>query len=276
MGVQRKNPVTPGQRFRVANTFAELTKSTPEKSLLTPIKKSGGRNNQGKMTMRNIGGGHKRRYRIIDFKRRKEGKAEVISVEYDPNRTAYISLLKYEDGTLSYIVAPKGIEVGSFIQSSEKCEPEIGNAMPLEAMPLGTIIHNIELQVGKGAEICRSAGTRAQLLARDGKYATIKMPSGETRMILIKCYATVGSVSNPDHSLVVLGKAGRNRWLGRRPRVRPAAMNPVDHPQGGGEGRSKGGQARTRNGAFSKGLKTRAKKKHTNRLIIERKKNKRK
>jgi large subunit ribosomal protein L2 len=274
MGVKRKNPVTPGQRFRVANSFDELTASKPEKTLLAPMKKSGGRNNQGRMTIRNIGGGHKRRYRVIDFKRRKAGKAEVLTVEYDPNRSAFISLIKYEDGTLNYILAPKGIEVGQTVESGEHAAPETGNALPLKALPLGTTVHNIEMKVGKGAEICRSAGTSAQLLAREGKYATIKLPSGETRMILSECYATVGVVSNPDHSLVVLGKAGRNRWLGRRPRVRPAAMNPVDHPQGGGEGRSKGGQARTRNGAYSKGLKTRAKKKFSNRLIVERKKKK--
>lgn len=274
MAVKRLNPITPGQRFRVANTFAELTTDKPEKSLLAPIKKSGGRNNQGRMTTRNIGGGHKRRYRVIDFKRNKEGRAEVLTVEYDPNRSAFISLLQYEDGEKRYILAPVGIEVGQFVQSGQGIAPEVGNCLPLSDMPLGSIIHNIELQPGKGAEICRSAGTNAQLLARDGKYAIIKMPSGETRMVLATCVATIGTVSNPDHSLVRLGKAGRNRWLGRRPRVRPAAMNPVDHPQGGGEGRSKGGQARSRNGIPSKGLKTRDKNKSTNRLIIERKKKK--
>ncbi len=274
MAVKRLNPITPGQRFRVANTFAEITTSTPEKSLLAPMKKSGGRNNQGKMTVRNIGGGHKRRYRVIDFKRNKEGKAEVMSVEYDPNRSAFISLIKFEDGEKRYILAPVGIQVGQTVESGTGVSPEVGNCMPMAEMPLGSIIHNIELQPGKGAEICRSAGTNAQLLARDGKYAIIKMPSGETRMILASCVATIGTVSNPDHSLVRLGKAGRNRWLGRRPRVRPAAMNPVDHPQGGGEGRSKGGQARSRKGIPSKGLKTRAVKKHSNRLIIERKKKK--
>ena len=274
MAVKRLNPITPGQRFRVANTFVELTASKPEKSLLAPMKKSGGRNNQGRMTTRNIGGGHKRRYRVIDFKRNKEGRAEVLTVEYDPNRSAFISLLQYEDGEKRYILAPVGIQVGQFVQSGSGIAPEVGNCMPLSDMPLGSIIHNIELQPGKGSEICRSAGTNAQLLARDGKYAIIKMPSGETRMILATCVATIGTVSNPDHSLVRLGKAGRNRWLGRRPRVRPAAMNPVDHPQGGGEGRSKGGQARSRNGIPSKGLKTRDKNKSTNRLIIERKKKK--
>lgn len=274
MAVKRLNPITPGQRFRVANTFKELTASTPEKSLLAPMKKSGGRNNTGKMTIRNIGGGHKRRYRVIDFKRNKAGKAEVLTVEYDPNRSSFISLIKFEDGEKRYIIAPVGIEVGQIVESGSGVAPEVGNCLPLSEMPLGSIIHNIELQPGRGAEICRSAGTNAQLLARDGKYAIIKMPSSETRMILASCVATIGTVSNPDHSLVRLGKAGRNRWLGRRPRVRPAAMNPVDHPQGGGEGRSKGGQARSRNGIPSKGLKTRSVKKHSNRLIIERKKKK--
>lgn len=269
MGVRRLKPTTPGQRFRVANTFEELTTSKPEKSLLAPIKKSGGRNNQGRTTVKHRGGGHKRRYRIIDFKRNKAGQATVKSVEYDPNRTAFISLIEYTDGELSYILAPVGIQVGQIVESGENAAPEVGNCMPLSAMPLGTIVHNIELRPGRGAEICRSAGTSAQLLARDGKYATVKLPSGETRMILVTCRATIGTVSNPDHSLVRLGKAGRNRWLGRRPRTRPAAMNPVDHPQGGGEGRSKGGQARTPKGIPSKGLKTRNKKKFSNRWIIE-------
>lgn len=274
MSVKRLNPTTPGQRFRVANTFEELTASTPEKSLLAPMKRSGGRNNQGKMTVRNIGGGHKRRYRVIDFKRAKDGAAEVKTIEYDPNRSAFIALVEYGDGTLSYILAPVGLKVGQSVEAGVGVAPEVGNAMPLSNMPLGSIIHNIELQPGKGGEICRSAGTNAQLLARDGKYATIKLPSGETRMILMTCTATIGTVSNPDHSLVRLGKAGRNRWLGRRPRVRPAAMNPVDHPQGGGEGKSKGGQARSRKGIPSKGLKTRSRTKQSNRLIVERKKKK--
>ncbi|MFT4521713.1 MAG: large subunit ribosomal protein L2 [Bacteroidia bacterium] len=274
MAVRRLNPITPGQRFRVANTFEEITTAKPEKSLLAPIKKSGGRNNQGRMTVRNIGGGHKRRYRIIDFKRTKSGPAEVLTVEYDPNRTAFIALLQYADGEKHYMLAPVGLKVGQTVESGSEVAPEVGNTMPLGLMPLGSIIHNIELQPGKGGEIVRSAGTNAQLLARAGKYATIKLPSGETRMILANCVATLGTVSNPDHSLVRLGKAGRNRWLGRRPRVRPAAMNPVDHPQGGGEGKSKGGQARSRNGIATKGLKTRDKNKHSNRLIVERKKKK--
>ena len=272
MGIKRIKPVTPGQRFKVANTFDELTASKPEKSLLAPLKKSGGRNDTGKMTMRNRGGGHKRRYRIIDFKRNRHESAEVLTIEYDPNRTAFIALVQYADGEKRYIIAPKGLKVGMTISSGSGSTPDVGNALPMKEMPLGSTIHNIEMQPGRGAEICRSAGASAQLLARDGRYATIKLPSGETRNILSACMATMGEVSNGDHQLEISGKAGRSRWLGRRPRTRPAAMNPVDHPQGGGEGRSKGGHARTRNGAYSKGLKTRSRKKNSSRLILERKK----
>jgi len=271
MGIKRINPVTPGQRFKLAVTFEALTASKPEKSLLAPLKKSGGRNDTGKMTMRNRGGGHKRRYRIIDFKRNRYESAEILTIEYDPNRTAFISLVQYADGEKRYIVAPKGIKVGQKITSGPGSTPDLGNALPLGEIPLGTTIHNIEMKPGRGAEICRSAGTSAQLVARDGKYAVIKLPSGESRMILTTCLATIGEVSNGDHQLEISGKAGRSRWLGRRPRTRPAAMNPVDHPQGGGEGRSKGGQARTRKGTMSKGLKTRSKKKKSSRLILERK-----
>ena len=271
MGIKRINPVTPGQRFKLAVTFEALTASKPEKSLLAPLKKSGGRNDTGKMTMRNRGGGHKRRYRIIDFKRNRYESAEVLTIEYDPNRTAFISLVQYADGEKKYIVAPKGIKVGQKITSGPGSTPDLGNALPLGEIPLGTTVHNIEMKPGRGAEICRSAGTSAQLVARDGKYAVIKLPSGESRMILTTCLATIGEVSNGDHQLQISGKAGRSRWLGRRPRTRPAAMNPVDHPQGGGEGRSKGGQARTRKGTKSKGLKTRSKKKQSSRLILERK-----
>jgi large subunit ribosomal protein L2 len=272
MGIRRIKPTTPGQRFKLANTFDTLTTNRPEKSLLAPLKKTGGRNDQGKMTMRNRGGGHKRRYRIIDFKRDRHEQAEVLTIEYDPNRTAFIALVQYADGEKRYIIAPKGLTVGTMINSGEDAAPEIGNALPLSKIPLGTTIHNIEMKPGRGAEICRSAGASAQLLARDGKYAAIKLPSGESRLILATCLATIGSVSNADHQLEISGKAGRSRWLGRRPRTRPAAMNPVDHPQGGGEGRSKGGQARTRKGIPSKGLKTRNKKKNSSRLILERKK----
>jgi large subunit ribosomal protein L2 len=272
MGIKRLKPTSPGQRFRVANTFEELTTSTPEKSLLAPMKRTGGRNNQGKMTMRYIGGGHKRRYRIIDFKRYKQGKAEVLSVEYDPNRTCFISLIQYADGEKSYIIAPNGIQKGQTVESGPGVPPEIGNALPLSDMPLGSIIHNIEMRPGQGGKLCRTAGSSAQLLARDGKYAIIKLPSGESRMILSNCIATIGTVSNPDHSLERKGKAGRNRWLGRRPRTRPAAMNPIDHPQGGGEGKSKGGQGISRTGIPAKGYKTRHKKKASNKFIIERRK----
>ncbi len=272
MGIKRIRPVTPGQRFKLAVTFEALTASRPEKSLLAPLKKSGGRNDTGKMTMRNRGGGHKRRYRLIDFKRNRHEQAEVLTIEYDPNRTAFISLIQFADGEKRYIIAPKGIKVGQKLMSGSDASPDIGNALPLSNIPLGSTIHNIEMQPGRGGEICRSAGSSAQLLARDGKYAAIKLPSGESRNILATCLATMGEVSNGDHQLSISGKAGRSRWLGRRPRTRPAAMNPIDHPQGGGEGRSKGGQAKNRAGVATKGLKTRNKKKNSSRLIIERKK----
>lgn len=272
MGIRRIKPVTPGQRFKLAVTFEEITASRPEKSLTAPLKKSGGRNDTGKMTMRNRGGGHKRKYRIIDFKRNRHESAEVLTIEYDPNRTAFISLVQFSDGEKRYIIAPKGLKVGQTVTSGAEATPDVGNALFLKDIPLGTTVHNIEMKPGKGAEICRSAGTSAQLVARDGKYAVIKLPSGESRMILITCLATIGEVSNGDHQLAISGKAGRSRWLGRRPRTRPAAMNPVDHPQGGGEGRSKGGQARSRSGTKTKGLKTRNKKKASSRLILERKK----
>ncbi|MCB9252487.1 MAG: 50S ribosomal protein L2 [Flavobacteriales bacterium] len=273
MGVKRLKPVTPGTRFRIANTYEELTGDRPEKSLLLSIKKSGGRNNQGTMTMRYIGGGHKRQYRLIDFKRDKTGvSATVKTIEYDPNRTCFISLVEYKDGEKRYILAPNGIEVGQVIVSGSGVTPDLGNAMPMSEMPLGSIIHNIELNPGQGGRIVRSAGSSAQLLARDGKYVIIKLPSGETRMILSSCMATIGVVSNSDHNLENKGKAGRNRWLGRRPRTRPAAMNPVDHPMGGGEGRAKGGQARSRKGTGLKGAKTRNPNKISNKLIIERRK----
>jgi len=273
MAVKRLRPITPGTRFRVANTFAELTASEPEKSLTVSLKKSGGRNNQGKMTMRYIGGGHKRKYRIIDFKRDKNGvSAEVKTVEYDPNRSAFISLVEYQDGEKRYIICPHGLKVGQKIVSGTGILPELGNTLPLSEIPLGSIIHNIELAPGQGGRICRSAGSYAQLTSKDGKYVVVKLPSGETRMILATCLATVGSVSNPDHNLEVYGKAGRSRWLGRRPRTRPAAMNPVDHPMGGGEGRSKGGQPRSRTGIYSQGQKTRDTKKNSSKYILVRRK----
>ncbi len=259
-------------RFRVIPDFEEVTAAKPEKSLVTVLKKSGGRNNVGKMTMRYIGGGHKKQYRIIDFKRNKfDIPAKVVSVEYDPNRTARIALLHYADGEKRYIIAPHGIKVGATLLSGPAVAPELGNSLPLSAIPLGTIIHNIELKPGKGAAMARSAGSYAQLLAREGKYATLKMPSGEMRLVLLTCYATIGSASNPDHMNVTSGKAGRTRWLGRRPRVRGVAMNPVDHPMGGGEGRASGGHPRSRTGLIAKGKKTRKPNKYSDNLIVSRK-----
>jgi len=256
----------------VAPAFVELSSSTPEKSLLTSLKKSGGRNSSGKMSNRYIGGGHKTQYRIVDFKRDKAGvPATVKTIEYDPNRTARIALLHYADGEKRYIIAPAGLNVDTVIVSGPGVAPEVGNALPLREMPLGTIVHNIELQPGQGAAIARSAGTYAQLVAREERYATLKLPSGEMRMVLVTCTATVGTVSNGDHMNVVMGKAGRNRWAGRRPRVRGVAMNPVDHPMGGGEGKSSGGHPRSRNGIFAKGQKTRNKNKYSENLIVSRK-----
>ena len=273
MSVRKLKPITPGQRFKVVNGFDAITTDTPEKSLLAPIKKSGGRNKQGKMTMRYLGGGHKRRYRVIDFKRdRKDAPAEVKSIQYDPNRSAFIALVEYADGEKRYIIAQNGLQVGQKVQSGSGAAPEIGNALPLSDIPLGTIISCIELRPGQGAVMARSAGTFAQLMARDGKFATIKLPSGETRMILVNCLATIGAVSNSDHQLIVSGKAGRSRWLGRRPRTRPVAMNPVDHPMGGGEGRASGGHPRSRKGIPAKGYRTRSRTKDSNRYIVERRK----
>jgi large subunit ribosomal protein L2 len=273
MAVRKFKPVTPGQRHKVISTFDDITCSKPEKSLLAPIRKSGGRNAQGKMTMRYIGGGHKRKYRIIDFLRNKDGiNAIVKTIEYDPNRSARIALVQYADGEKRYIIAPNGLKVGQNIQSGTGIAPEIGNALPLSEIPLGTIVHNIELRPGQGAAMARSAGTYAQLTAREGSYAVLKLPSGETRMILVSCRATVGSVSNPDHSLEASGKAGRSRWFGRRPRVRGVVMNPVDHPMGGGEGRASGGHPRSRKGIPAKGYKTRNPKKISKKFIIERRK----
>ena len=271
MSVRKLKPITPGQRFRVVNGFDAITTDKPEKSLLRPIKRSGGRNSQGKMTMRHIGGGHKRRYRIIDFKRERfNDAAEVMSIQYDPNRTAFIALVKYADGEKRYVIAQNGLQVGQKIVSGENVAPEVGNAMTLANIPLGTIISCIELRPGQGAVMARSAGAFAQLMARDGKYATIKLPSGETRLLLVGCLAVIGVVSNSDHQLLVSGKAGRSRWLGRRPRVRPVVMNPVDHPMGGGEGKSSGGHPRSKNGIPAKGYRTRSKTKASNKYIVER------
>ena len=274
MSVRKLKPITPGQRFRVVNEFDTITTDKPEKSLLIPLKKTGGRNNQGKMTMRYIGGGHKKKYRIVDFKRNKFGvEAKVVSIEYDPHRTAFIALVQYTDGEKRYIIAPAGLKVDQTIVSGqENVAPEIGNAMPLSQIPLGTVISCIELRPGQGANIARSAGTFAQLMAKDGRYATVKLPSGETRMILLTCLATIGAVSNSDHQLVLSGKAGRSRWLGRRPRTRAVVMNPVDHPMGGGEGRATGGHPRSRKGIPAKGYRTRSKTKASNKYIVERRK----
>ncbi len=260
MSVRKLKPITPGQRFRVVNSFDTITTDKPERSLIAPKKNSGGRNSQGKMTMRY-------------FKRTKVGiPATVKTIEYDPNRSAFISLLFYADGAKTYIIAQNGLQVGQTVVSGPDASPEIGNAMPLSKIPLGTVISCIELRPGQGAVIARSAGTFAQLMARDGKYATIKMPSGETRLILLTCSATIGAVSNSDHQLIVSGKAGRSRWLGRRPRTRPVAMNPVDHPMGGGEGRSSGGHPRSRKGLPAKGYRTRSKVNPSNKYIVERRK----
>ena len=274
MSVRKLKPITPGQRFRVVNGFDAITTDKPEKSLIAPIKKSGGRNSQGKMTMRYKGGGHKRRYRIIDFKRDKHGvPATVASIEYDPNRTAFIALLNYQDGEKRYVIAQNGLQVDqNIVSDSESAAPEIGNAMPLSAVPLGTVISCIELRPGQGAVMARSAGAFAQLVAKEGKYATIKLPSGEIRRVLVTCMATIGAISNSDHQLIVSGKAGRSRWLGRRPRTRPVVMNPVDHPMGGGEGKSSGGHPRSRKGIPAKGYRTRSKTKASNKYIVERRK----
>ena len=273
MSVRKLKPITPAQRFRIVNGFEDITNTKPEKSLLEPKKRTGGRNNKGKMTSRHIGGGHKKRYRVIEFKRDKfDVPAEVTSIGYDPNRTAFIALLEYKDGEKRYIIAPNGLKIGQSLMSGPKATPDIGNALFLSEIPLGTLISNIEMSLIKGAAIARSAGSFAQLMAREGKFATIKLPSGETRLILVTCMAVIGVVSNSDHQLMVSGKAGRSRWLGRRPRTRPVAMNPVDHPMGGGEGRASGGHPRSRNGIPAKGYRTRSKTKFSNKFIIERRK----
>ncbi len=273
MAVKKLRPITPGQRFRIAPVFDEITKTEPEKSLVTIKRRSGGRNNSGRMTMRYIGGGHKQKLRTIDFVRGKVGiPATVKSIEYDPTRSGRIALLFYADGFKSYILAPEGLKVGQVVTSGTGIAPELGNALPLSEIPLGTIVHNLEIRPGKGGALVKSAGTYAQLLAREGKYVTVKMPSGEMRMILSACMATIGSVSNSDHMNEKLGKAGRKRWMGRRPRVRGVAMNPVDHPMGGGEGRASGGHPRSRTGLYAKGKKTRNRNKYSEKLIISRRK----
>ena len=275
MALKKFRPITPGQRHKVALTFDDITTSKPEKSLLLKKKKSGGRNDTGKMTIENIGGGHKQRYRIIDFKRDKFSiPAKVATIEYDPNRTANIALLHYVDGEKRYMIAPTGLEVGTEVVSDKNAPIKVGNCLPLSSLPLGTVIHNIELKPGQGAILVRSAGSSAQLMAKDGKYAVIKLSSGEIRKILITCLATIGSVSNHQHQLEVHGKAGRRRWMGRRPNVRATVKNPVDHPMGGGEAKSSGGHPRNKNGVPAKGYKTRDKKKASSMYIIERRKKK--
>ena len=273
MATKKLKPTTPGQRFRIAPVFNDITSENPEKSLLVSNNSKGGRNNKGRMTVKNVGGGHKRKLRLIDFKREKFGvPATVKTIEYDPNRSARIALLHYADGEKRYILAPNNLKVGAIVKSGKNIPPDLGNALYLSDIPLGTIIHNIELKPGKGGAMARSAGTYIQLVARDGKYATIKLPSGETRMILQTCLATIGTVSNSDHMNIRLGKAGRNRWLGKRPRVRGVAMNPVDHPMGGGEGRSSGGHPRSKKGLYAKGAKTRKTNKYSDKLIIKKRK----
>ncbi|MBK9107671.1 MAG: 50S ribosomal protein L2 [Saprospiraceae bacterium] len=273
MPVKKLNPITPGMRFRVQLTHEEITTSKPEKSLLESISSHGGRNNQGRQTMRHRGGGHKRQYRKIDFFRDKDGiPGKVKSIEYDPNRSSHIALLNYADGEKRYIIAPHGLKVGDSVMSGKKATPDVGNTLFLEDVPLGSSIHAIELHPGQGACLVRSAGTAATMMGKEDRYASIKMPSGEIRRILATCRATMGSTSNPDHSLERMGKAGRFRWLGWRPRVRGVAMNPVDHPMGGGEGRASGGHPRSRKGLIAKGAKTRSRKKHSSKLIISRRK----
>ena len=273
MALKKFNPITPGQRHKVAITFDDLTTSKPEKSLLIKKKRSGGRNDTGKMTIENIGGGHKKRYRLIDFKRDKFNiPAKVATIEYDPNRTANIALLHYADGEKRYIIAPVGLKLDMQLLSGPESPINVGNTLPLSKIPLGTVIHNIELKPSQGAILVRSAGSFAQLMARDGKYATVKLASGEIRRILVTCLATIGTVSNPQHQLQVSGKAGRSRWKGRRPNVRATVKNPVDHPMGGGEGKHSGGLPRNKNGVPAKGYKTRNKKKASSKYIIERRK----
>jgi len=272
MALKKYKPVTAGTRWRIGNAYAEITTDQPEKSLLETKKSTGGRNAQGRRAMRYMGGGHKKSYRKVDFRRDKKSiNATVASIEYDPNRTAFIALLNYVDGEKRYIIAPQGLQVGAVVLSGDDVAPEIGNALQLKNMPLGTMVHNIEMQPGHGGVIARSAGSSAQLTNKEEKYAILKMPSGELRKVLIHCFATVGVVSNSDHNLQSMGKAGRNRWRGIRPRNRGVAMNPVDHPMGGGEGKASGGHPRSRTGKYAKGEKTRKRHKGSNKLIIQRK-----
>ena len=272
MALKKYKPVTAGMRWRIGNAYAEITTNEPEKSLLEPMSKTAGRNAQGRRSMRYMGGGHKKKYRVIDFKRnKKDVEAKVQTIEYDPNRSAFIALVEYTDGEKRYIIAPQGLQVGTTIISGDAVAPEIGNSLQLKHMPLGTMVHNIEMQPNQGGKLARSAGSSAQLTAKEEKYAVLKMPSGELRRILINCYATVGVVSNSDHNLQTMGKAGRNRWRGIRPRNRGVALNPVDHPIGGGEGKAPGGHPRSRTGKYAKGQITRKHGKSSNKLILQRK-----
>ncbi len=274
MGIRKLKPNTPGTRYQSISTFDEITRSTPEKSLTVALRKSGGRNNHGRITSRHIGGGHKRRYRIIDFKRNKfDVPAKVFSIEYDPNRSCRIALLHYVDGEKRYILAPNGLKVGDMLKSGDGVEIKIGNAMKLKDVPLGSLIHNVELKPGKGGQLARSAGMSIQLAAKEGKYAQLKLPSGEVRLVSLECMATYGEVGNSEIENISLGKAGRSRWLGKRPKVRGVVMNPVDHPMGGGEGKtSGGGHPVSPWGQPAKGFKTRKKKKESNKFIVKRRK----
>ena len=275
MGIKKYNPTTPGLRGMTTSTFEEITKSTPEKSLTVTLKKHSGRNSRGKITVRHRGGGYRPKYRIIDFKRTKDGvPGKVSAIEYDPNRSANIALIVYADGEKRYIIAPQGLKVGQLIESGKDADIKVGNALPLANIPVGTMIHNIELKIGKGAQLVRSAGTSAQLMAKEGDYALLRMPSGEIRRVHINCRATIGQVGNLEHENITIGKAGRSRWLGRRPETRGIAMNPNDHPHGGGEGRSPVGRKSpmTKWGKIAMGKKTRRKKKASNRLIVHRRK----
>jgi large subunit ribosomal protein L2 len=275
MGIKKFNPITPTLRYRTVSDFADITTATPEKSLLESLGKTGGRNNVGRQTSRHKGGGHKRLYRIVDFKRKKHDvPAKVVSIEYDPNRTSRVALLHYADGEKSYIIAPNELKVGDTVMTGPEADIKPGNALPLEKIPVGTMVHAVELVAGKGAQMVRSAGSFAQLMAKDGHYATLRLPSGEMRMVRIECYATIGQVGNLDHENVVWGKAGRSRWMGIRPSVRGVAMNPVDHPLGGGEGKSSGGRPACTPWGLPEGRKTRKRKKPSTRLIVRRRQKK--
>jgi large subunit ribosomal protein L2 len=271
MALRKYKPTTPGTRWRIGNAYAEVTTNVPEKTLVEKVHHTAGRNAQGRRSMRYLGGGHKKMYRVVDFKRdKKDIPATVKSIEYDPNRSAFIALVNYADGEKRYILAPQGLQLGGTVISGDEVAPELGNALMLKNIPLGTVVHNIEMQPGQGGKLARSAGSSAQLANKEDKFGVLKMPSGELRKILINCYATIGVVSNSDHNLESKGKAGRNRWKGIRPRTRGVAMNPVDHPMGGGEGKASGGHPRSRTGKYAKGQITRLRGKGSDKMIIQR------